>query len=280
MAKDISRILQSDIVLSKRRKINRLIDRNNTLGIEAGTTQGQLMYWNGSNWDYIGNTELFWDDSNNKLRLNNDIYIYHNGTNGFIETNINNPSDLFLNCGTEKTMELTEGVYEDLNVGGLALTKASSNQPTLTTLDGTNILSYAFQGTNNINELHGSFELSHSYKEGTDLHVHAHFYPTTNDVNDVKIYIDYYILIGETNSTVKSGTFSAVQTTPGSAWNNMLFSLGVIDGTGLKTGSQIHFRVYRDPTDAQDTYENDVVIGTFGIHYQKNTLGTRQIITK
>ena len=46
-----------------------------------------------------------------------------------------------------------------------------------------------------------------------------------------------------------------------------------IDGTGITIGDQVAFRLYRDPT--QDTYQDDAVVLTFGLHYQKNSLGSR-----
>lgn len=43
-------------------------------------------------------------------------------------------------------------------------------------------------------------------------------------------------------------------------------------------GDQVAFRLYRDPN--IDTYPNDAIIITFGIHYQINSLGSRTMTAK
>jgi hypothetical protein len=39
-------------------------------------------------------------------------------------------------------------------------------------------------------------------------------------------------------------------------------------------------RIYRTPTDAQDTYTSDAGLLTLGIHYQKDSFGSRQEFIK
>ena len=40
------------------------------------------------------------------------------------------------------------------------------------------------------------------------------------------------------------------------------------------------FRIFRDPADAADTYAHDAAILDVGIHYEKDTMGSRGITTK
>ena len=53
-----------------------------------------------------------------------------------------------------------------------------------------------------------------------------------------------------------------------------------VSGANIKIGDQVAFRLYRNPTDAQDTYPDDACVITFGIHSQIDTLGSRNITPK
>ena len=170
-------------------------------------------------------------------------------------------------------------LWKDINLGGVSLTKAAANQPDLITINGTNILTYAFDGGTKLEELHGSFELQHDYKEGTDLVPHTHIYPTTTGAGNIKIFLEYYVKFHD--KVAVTGVTSFVVASGGVAWNEIRVNFDdVIDGTALTIGEQCHFRVYRDPTDAQDTYTGDVAIATIGVHYEIDTVGSRTITTK
>lgn len=69
-------------------------------------------------------------------------------------------------------------------------------------------------------------------------------------------------------------------TASGTAWQQQIAVFPTISGTGIGIGAQFHFRFFRDGTDAADTYNDGAVIATFGIHYQVDTMGGRQIATK
>jgi hypothetical protein len=40
------------------------------------------------------------------------------------------------------------------------------------------------------------------------------------------------------------------------------------------------FRLFRDPADVADTYGFDAVLLDVGLHYEKDTVGSRQVTTK
>lgn len=170
-------------------------------------------------------------------------------------------------------------VWRDENAGGIALTRAAANRPDLTTINGTNILTYAFDGGGSLEELHWGTEIQHDYKEGTDIWPHIHFYPTTDAVGDIKFTLEYYIK-SRGVATVQ-GTTSFVTSSGGTAWEEIRIDFDdVIDGTNLTIADQAHFRIFRDSSDAQDGYTNDVAIATVGYHYEVDTVGSRQITTK
>ena len=48
----------------------------------------------------------------------------------------------------------------------------------------------------------------------------------------------------------------------------------------MTINSQLVIQLFRDPGDAQDTYGSDAALIALGIHYKKNTVGSRNITTK
>lgn len=82
------------------------------------------------------------------------------------------------------------------------------------------------------------------------------------------------------------GTFGAPTTiavtdaTDATAWKHLFASFPVISGSGLTIGAIVMFRLFRDPTDAADTYGSDACLISFGIHYQQDTAGSYEIVTK
>jgi hypothetical protein len=159
--------------------------------------------------------------------------------------------------------KFTEPRWLDINIGGVALTKAASNQPSLVQLNGTSILSYGLGGTSGTNELHGSFELQHDYQEGSDIWPHVHWYPDTSGTGNVILNLDYCIFQDSGNTT---GTMAVTTAAPGVAWKEVFSEFGSITGTDLKIGSQIHLRLWRNASATGDTYAGNAAIGTLGIH--------------
>ena len=167
----------------------------------------------------------------------------------------------------------TKPRWRDTNVGGVSLTKAAANQPDLVTLDGTNIITYAFDGATKTEEAHGAFELQHDYQEGTDIYPHVHWYPSNTGTGNVEWFLDYLIKEGTTPIRL-TGTMSIVSAASGTAFTPTFAEFGAITGTTLKIGSQIHFRLYLVPTGTHDTYASDALLGTFGIHYRIDAPGS------
>ena len=217
------------------------------------------------------------DSSSIYAGADDDVSINYNGTDAIITTDLVAASDLVIDCGAEKTLELTESVWNDINVGGTSLRQGASNQPSLVDFDTTTILVQSFSATQT-NELHGSFEIIHDYKEGTDLHPHLHWYATTTGAGDVRWGLEYSV--ENATGTVVTGTIYTNCTAPGVAWQGNICSFPNITGTGIDIGSQFHFRLFRDGTDAADTYASGAAIATVGVHYEIDTIGSRQIATK
>jgi len=167
--------------------------------------------------------------------------------------------------------------WEDSNFNSVAAAIGVS-APDLINFNGTNIKIASLDGNATNEELSVSVENPHKYKEGTDIIPHVHWCPTSTDIGDVRLYLDYAIV--SSTGIVITGTFDVLDSATGNAWVEKRKDLGTITGTDLKIGQQGLFRLYRIPASSGDTYGDDVGIFTFGYHHQVDTLGSRLITTK
>lgn len=183
--------------------------------------------------------------------------------------------------GNRRAVTDTQVKYKDINFDPTIVTNPSG-APDLVTWKGSgNFIVVAFDGGGSTEQVQGVRELQHDYKEGTDLSLHVHWAPSTTGVGNVKWQIEYEIIRRDEASPVVSGTLSIVDSADGIAWQETIASVGNIDGTNLKIGDQIALRLFRNPSDIEDTYSNDAVIAfTYGIHYQVDDFGSQKIATK
>lgn len=164
--------------------------------------------------------------------------------------------------------------WRDENFDAISLGGGASAPDRIDWRGGT-IETRGFNGTNIVEQLFWGSEVQHDYVAGSDIIVHVHWAPVNGNTGDVKWLVDYTV---EEDGLVKSGTLSAVAATPGIAWQEQRTNVGTIDGTGMTFGDQIGFRLYRDPSDAEDTYGSDAAISfTVGFHYQVNKIGSRSL---
>jgi hypothetical protein len=169
-------------------------------------------------------------------------------------------------------------VYRDLVLSGLGFTPGGAEAPDLINFIDSNLQAYAFNGMNTTERLYNMVEVNHDYEEGSNIELHIHWAPATSGSGDVKWQVYYsWANSGETFPTPT--LVSAVSSADG-AWENTYTHVASIDGTGKTINSQIAIQVFRDPSDAEDTYSDDVALVTFGIHYRCDTTGSRSIVTK
>lgn len=161
--------------------------------------------------------------------------------------------------------------WNDLN-SGYSYEKGSS-APTLTTLVG-NLKADAFSGSGPTDLIHGSFEILHDYKEGTDLYPHVHWMPTTNGAGTVKWVLDYGV--AKTGSVLSvDGTIPVTQAASGVAYQEQVIEFGTaITGTNLKVGDQIVWTLSRPSSAPEDDYAGSAALISFGVHYQTDDIGS------
>jgi hypothetical protein len=172
-------------------------------------------------------------------------------------------------------------LWKDENFDLANLTGGGS-LPDPATLPGTSIIALAFDGSNTAEQVFGCKELNHDYKEGTVIKPHVHWYPSTNvATGNVKWQLEYFAQNSEVSGVTASGIISAISTASGGAYTmRYAFFPDINFGPLAKIGTQVHFRFFRNPSDAQDTYGADAVTATFGWHYQTDMRGSIQVASK
>jgi hypothetical protein len=218
----------------------------------------------------------------------NDMEIGYDGTDGFIRTDLVAASDLNVDCGANKTVELQTTVWRDINLGAAMLSLPVATQPDEVEIvdeaaGNTGIYTWGFA----VNELvSGVFEMQHDYAEGTDITFHVHWggnaAPTGTDY--VKWQLDYTIV--RDDNTINAATSLVVETAYDTQyeWIRSSFaaitgSTGGVDGGDIKIGDQFFF-FFKRIAAVGDAYAGDALVATLGLHYQVNTMGSRQQGTK
>lgn len=169
-------------------------------------------------------------------------------------------------------------VWNDINLSVGSL-RPGATAPGRWTIPGTGIDLASFAGSGPAQSAHGSLEILHDYKQGSDIIPHLHWCPTTNGLGNVKMQLEYQWTNGGGTIT-SSVTISFTAAVSGIVANEQRTSFPAISGAGKTIGSRFVFRLFRDSADAADTYAGDIGTFDFGIHYELDTVGSRQVTTK
>jgi len=272
----------------------------------AGSTDNAVARFNGTSGYTLQNSGVIIDDSNNVSGIGdlditgsvyqvdneshifgtgNDVSMYYDGTDFYINTSLVVPSDLKIACGTDKTLELQESVWDDVYPSAVSL-GTGATAPTVSAIGGSgNLDAPEFAGIGaTVEEMTMHFQLPHSYKEGTTIYPHLHLHFPTDIVGggNVKLYYEYDWINVDAASGVTTGTGSVTITVAGTAAENAnkIVSLGSITGTGKTISSIVTIRIYRLASDASDTWVQSVWWRSADIHIEKNTIGSRQVTAK
>lgn len=166
--------------------------------------------------------------------------------------------------------------WNDINFSGSALKPGSSSPTWATVLGG--LQGWTFDAAA-VEELQGCEEVLHDYKEGSDIIVHIHWRPTTTNTGTVRWGLEYsWTNIGATATS--TSTIYVEQASTGVVGRHQIIPFPTIAGTGQKIGSMFQCRLFRDASNVADTYTGEAFMAQFGIHYERDTLGSRGVATK
>jgi len=209
-----------------------------------------------------------------------DAHMHYDGSDFIIDTSLIAPSDVLLECGTEKTLELQTTVWEDLRVAAqnTKINPSKSEPAFVSWKDG--LFQFRFLPGNDDDEsLHFTVQMPHSWKEGTTLYPHIHWSPDTTNTGNVKWELEYTVI--DVNGTFPSSTtITQVDAADGTIDKHQVTSLPTISGSGLNISWVMVCRLTRLGDDGQDTYTGNVFFHEFDIHYEVETLGSRQEFVK
>ena len=210
-----------------------------------------------------------------------DATIYYDGTDMKLVTDLVAASDFVLDCGTQKTLELAEVVWDDINFGsGQAQLPAASSPGVVTFTDNLGAdTGIATAGYAVGEKLSYATEYLHDVKEGSDIYFHVHFQcddaPTGTDY--VKWQIEYTIT--RDGATCAPTTTITKEIAVDTQYEQLRADFDLASGTGLQTGDQIKCTLLRVASTG-DAYAGEAKLVTFGVHVQKDTIGSRQILAK
>lgn len=183
-------------------------------------------------------------------------------------------------------IDYLDETWDDLRIVPGAFQFAGSSDPTLSawqpTGAGATFQVYEFT---NADEVFFSIQMPHKYVQGSDLKPHIHWTPRARGVAEsgktVAWKLDYTIADVDENF-IASATVDLTDTCSGVNEKHEITVSETIVGTNLLISHMIIGRIYRDAGDswATNTPGNRPVLLEFDIHYQLDTIGSQNEVSK
>lgn len=188
---------------------------------------------------------------------------------------------IILEKGVKTLNAFHRDVWEDLRVP-LTSTRAAANSPGFAQLrdngaGSVGVFASMFDKSSD-EQLFFSAQIPHSYKENSDIKVHAHWCPTDTDTGTVLWGLEYTWANVDGVLPVTTLLVGTPQAASGTAFNHQLAEIGTISGTSKDISSMLVCRIYRDVSG--DDYDNDAALLEIDFHFRKNTLGSLQESSK
>jgi hypothetical protein len=170
--------------------------------------------------------------------------------------------------------------WDDIIIPGTSVRTTGATPPDIEAFGPTGtIFLPTFAGTGVlVEQAFGAFEMPHSWKEGTIIRPHIHWAPKTNAAGNVKWQLSYSIADANGNFGAEA-TLKAVAA-GGAAWKHVVTEFETLAMAGLHIGAIIAFRIFRNPADGEDTYEDDAYLLSLGVHFQQDRAGSTGVFTK
>lgn len=209
-----------------------------------------------------------------------DMEAKYNGTKGIINTSLIAPSDLEVSCGTDKTIILAETVWDELPPTPIISAKLGLTAPTLATFVG-NVEQYTFDATNDY--IIGATELTHTWKEGTNIYPHIHWATNGVDAGETGVKWSLEYTIGDTSEVFAGAATTVVDATIPASTTDRTHYLStfdtVITGTNYRIGAYICWQLRRVAS-AKSAPAADPFAIAIGFHVEVDTMGSRTISAK
>jgi hypothetical protein len=179
--------------------------------------------------------------------------------------------------------------WDDLRILPGAFTFAGASDPTLENWQpggsGSTFKIWKFQKND---EVFASCQMPHSYKEGTDVCFHIHWTPADRGNEESGAFVGWKVDYSVANIGGNFGASATVDLSSECSGVDDRHELGAcvtVSGTGLEISHIFWLRIYRSDTGGDDTWAGATTAQSpalleFDIHFQMNTLGSREELTK
>lgn len=180
------------------------------------------------------------------------------------------------------TAKLIPGFNDYLN-SGLNLPRTAANAPIMTPFQG-DMDQLAFTGTGAlVKETWANIHILHDYKEGTKLYPHIHWsHNNATPSGDVKWLIDYSVSKGHSGGVFPAATTISLVQTAAAQYTHQIIETSdgdAIAATNLEPDTVIQFRIYRDPADGADTFEDNAFLLYFDCHVSSDRILTNEKVS-
>lgn len=172
------------------------------------------------------------------------------------------------------------GGFNDYTIAADSLPLAHATAPTSKVFRG-GIFLPAFTGTGgNLKEVFASVHIQHDYLPGTKVFPHIHWsHIIESPSGDVKWSFEYSVITGFSSGVFPASTTVSVTETAGTQYAHQISEVSegdAIPSTNLEPDSVVVIRLFRDPTDGSDTFENDAFLINVDLHYQSRLTYTNE----
>lgn len=225
------------------------------------------------------------------LGTGQDMDVYYDGSAAQIHTDLVAASDLNIDCGTDKTIVLTETVWDDLRVTPGSFDRPGIADPAIIAYDvnGGGVSTYLWEFKKN-DIASFTVQMPHGYKQGTDIYVHIHWTPGPrgNEENGATVgwKVDYsWANINGTFPTMATADLS--DACDGTDHKHQMTPEVAIDGhtASKNVSSMLICNIKRTDTGTDDTWAGTLsgqlpMLLEIDFHYEIDTIGSRQASAK
>ncbi|KKL85892.1 hypothetical protein LCGC14_1950160 [marine sediment metagenome] len=125
----------------------------------------------------------------------------------------------------------------------------------------------------------GQFEMQHDYKEGSNLTFHVHYQGIAAPTGTDKIQFQLTYSFGKNGVTLTPVTIITVEVDIDTQYEFNQVDFAAITAADLDIEDQFLFTLERIAASATE-YSGEALIATVGVHYEIDTIGSRQILVK
>jgi hypothetical protein len=166
-------------------------------------------------------------------------------------------------------------VYEDMKFPAQALSAGATPADPCAVI-GSTLRTLCFNGDATTESMELSAQFPHERRLNSLLHPHVHWGPSNTNAGNVKWQLEYSCANID-GTFPASSTISVIDASDTVAHKHQIVSLPEID-TSLygQISSMCLMRIFRNPGDGSDTYGSDAELYEFDIHYEIDTMGSRE----